>query len=126
MRGGGEAAECAGVVHQDIEAAEALLQCGAEWIEAFAVFQIDREKCRGAAEGADFVVGFFKAALGAGYQNEMRAAFREFDRGCSPDATACSCYEGNLIFKRLFQPALSKRTKVFWFFFSKKNALLSA
>jgi hypothetical protein len=113
-------------VHQDVEAAEALLECWPERIEAFALFQIDREKCGGAAQGADFVIGFFKAALGAGDEDEVGAESCEFDRGRPANAPACPGNKCYLMPKRLFQPALSKIPKVFWFFFSKKNALLSS
>jgi hypothetical protein len=87
----------AGGVDQDVEAAEALEDGGADHVELLGLlYEVERQQRGGAAGGADPVVGGFQPALGARRQHDMDAAGGERDRRGLPDAARGAGDEGDL------------------------------
>ncbi len=95
MRHRRQLAQRPGVVDQDVQPAEAVEHGGANRVQPGAVLQIERQQRRRAAHGANGVVRFLQAALGARHQHDMRAAPAQLDRRRGADAAAGARHQGD-------------------------------
>ena len=80
-----ERAEQAGIRHQHVEPAVALVEREPKPVDAVVVFQVERHERRGAAR-LDRVVKLLEPADGARDRHHMRAGLRQSERGCVADA----------------------------------------
>ena len=96
-----QTAEHRGIADEDIEAAVALMQRGAQLVDQFALAKVERHQHGGiaAAGGADFIVCFFEAAGGARHQNEPRAFGGEALRHRAADAARGAGHQGDAAVK---------------------------
>jgi hypothetical protein len=96
-----ERAEDAGVADQYVESAVALGKRAGEPVDRVEVLQIPRHQGGRTAGGANGVIEFFEPANRARDRYDMRARFRQRERGRRADAARCAGDERDAIGERL-------------------------
>src|SRR5437773_7280649 len=71
----------AGIAHQNVELAMALVQRGAKAGDAVGIREVERHQRGAAAVFPDLVIEFFQPALRARHRHDMRAGLRQSARG---------------------------------------------